>query len=152
MAIRKVSTYKTSDGQLFPNIKDAREHERDVAAKSAIKKFARSVMFHGMDADDLAEALEERGHEIKIDAYNLLYELPRAVVGKPFIVHCSSAAGEINFRFVATDAENREACDRLIDEYIETIRSSGIPDITLEAVVPEETGSLTTVVGMSAIE
>lgn len=152
MAIRKVAAFQTSDGKSFPNIKEAREHERTVAAQTAIKKFARSVMFHGMDADDLAEALEERGHEIKIDAYNLLYDLPRPAVGTPYIVHCSSAAGNINFRFVATDPDNEEARDRLIDEYIESIRAGGIPDVTLEAVIPEETGSLTTVVGISALE
>lgn len=152
MPVEKVTTYKTSDGSLFEDAVKAREHERETAAHNAIMEFAESVVFPGMDAGDLAEALEERGHEIKIDAYNLLYDLPRAAVGKAFIVHCSSVAGPLKFRFVTTDPDNEETNDRLVDSYIETLRYGGIPDIALEGVYPESDNGMATVVGLATLE
>lgn len=144
MPVEKVTTYKTSDGSLFEDAVKAREHERETAAHNAIMEFAESVVFPGMDASDLAEALEGRGHEIGLKVYNKLYALPRVIEAQAFRVKASNEHGCMTFRIIVDKKCDEDSRDKLIDMYIakERKRNAGL---VVESVVPE---SGTVVIGV----
>lgn len=141
MAIKKIESYQASDGKLFTDKKEARAYERELARHAAVMDFANSVVFHGMDGGDLAEALENRGDEISLKLYNKLYELPKVLPATVLNVRVSNQHGSMTMPVVVPTAANEDMRDALVNMAV-AVESKRNADLMIDSVIKDTSRSV----------
>ena len=63
--MKAVNCWKASDGTIFENEKECLKHETDLEIIDKLLKFANSIFYYGMTADDLGRELYENRDVIK---------------------------------------------------------------------------------------
>lgn len=67
--IAKVSSYRTTDGQLFCNEKDASTHQDSINYRQAIEKIVYKIYFDNMSSIDIVDGFLEHKNEL-VEAIN----------------------------------------------------------------------------------
>lgn len=66
MAMESVSAYKTSDGKLWGDPRDATAHEKSLTRRKEIEDWVDRHCFSQMHTSDIVDELVEHGHEIGV--------------------------------------------------------------------------------------